>query len=232
MSQTTPANQLIDHLPTREGYDRWAAIYDDEQNPLVAIEEPHVDALLGDVSGRSVLDVGCGTGRHSVRLATRGAHVTGVDFSPTMLAKARAKASSATFMQSDLAEPLPFANASFDRVLCGLVLDHIAGLDLLFAEMRRVCTSESTGCVVVSIMHPAMMLRGVQARFTDPHTGRETRPASCPNQISDYVLAAIGAGLKIDNMSEHRVDAALAARCPRAEKYLDWPILFMMRLRP
>src|SRR5215213_9006277 len=39
----------------------------------------------------------------------------------------------------DLAAPLPFAGASFDRVVCGLVVDHIADLDGLFREMRRVC---------------------------------------------------------------------------------------------
>jgi malonyl-CoA O-methyltransferase len=80
-------------------------------------------------------------------------------------------------------------------------------------------------------MHPAMMLRGVQARFTDPASGRETRPASQPNQISDYVMAALHAGLTIDHFSEHSVDPDLAQRVPRAEKYLGWPILLMMRLR-
>ena len=49
-------------LSTREGYDRWAAIYDSDGNPLVALEEPWMDRLLGDVRGLAVLDVGCGTG--------------------------------------------------------------------------------------------------------------------------------------------------------------------------
>lgn len=81
-------------------------------------------------------------------------------------------------------------------------------------------------------MHPAMMLRGIQARFTDPATGRETRPASWPHQVSDYIMAAVRAGLSIDEISEHAVDEELARRSPRAIKYLHWPILLMMRLKP
>jgi malonyl-CoA O-methyltransferase len=227
-----PPPPPVDHLPTREGYDRWAQVYDADPNPLVAVEEPRVAELLGDVRGLTVLDLGCGTGRHALRLAAAGAAVTAVDFSAEMLAKARAKPGGATvaFHVHDLAAPLPFADDSFDRVVCGLVLDHVADLSLVFREMRRVC--RPGGVAVVSNMHPAMMLRGVQARFTDPATGRETRPASCPHQVSDYVLAAVRAGFALDHLSEHTVDLALAERSERARKYLGWPILLLMRLRP
>jgi malonyl-CoA O-methyltransferase len=219
-------------LPTRQGYDRWACIYDDEDNPLAALEEPEVDRLLGDVAGLTVADVGCGTGRHAFRLAARGARVTALDFSEGMLAKARAKPGAAgiTFIQHDLAEKLPLTTASFDRVVCGLVLEHITDLGLLLSEMGRVC--RPAGMIVVSAMHPAMMLRGITARFTDPKTGRETRPHSHPHQICDYVMVALRAGLIIDHLGEHPVDEALAARSPRARKYLGWPLLLMMGLRP
>ncbi len=218
----------FDQLSTKDGYDRWAAVYDHDGNPLIALEEPRVDALLGDVAGVRVLDVGCGTGRHALRLAAAGARVTAIDFSDGMLAHARAKpgADAVTFVEHDLARPLPFDARSFDRVVCGLVVDHIADLASLFREMRRV----SRGAVVVSVMHPAMMLKGVQARFTDPSTGRETRPASVPNQISDYVMAALRAG-GLEHVGEHAVDDALAARLPRAQRYLGWPMLLMLRLR-
>jgi hypothetical protein len=76
------------------------------------------------------------------------------------------------------------------------------------------------------------MLKGVQARFTDPATGRETRPASVAHQLSDYVMAALGAGLRIGDLCEHVADDALAARVPRAARYVGWPLLFMMVLRP
>jgi malonyl-CoA O-methyltransferase len=228
--QSNSAREPIETLTTRDGYDRWAAVYDDDGNPLVALEEPRVDQLLGDVNGLHIADIGCGTGRHSVRLASRGARVIGFDFSEEMLQRARAKAAglNVEFHQRDLTEPLPVAGLSFDRVICGLVIDHIPDLPGLFREMHRVC--RSPGFAVVSVMHPAMMLRGVQARFHDAASGREVRPAACPHQISDYIMAAVGAGWTLDHLSEHAADEALAARFPRARRYIGWPMLLIMRL--
>lgn len=98
-------------VPTKDGYDRRSDVYDGDGNPLVLLEEPHVARLLGDVRGLSVLDVGCGTGRHAVRLAQQGGRVTGVDFSAGMLGKARQKpgAERVTFVEHNITEPLPFA---------------------------------------------------------------------------------------------------------------------------
>ena len=221
-----------DPLPTREGYDQWSRVYDGDDNPLVLLEEPQVERLLGDVGGLSIADIGCGTGRHALRWAAAGASVTAVDFSDGMLAKARAKpgADGVRFIRHDLAERLPLAGAAFDRVTCCLVLDHIHDLPHLFTEMARVCRPD--GLVVISVMHPAMMLKGVRARFIDPATGRRREVAGAAHQICDYVTAAVGAGLRIDRISEHAVDDALAARSPRGRKYLGWPILLMMRLIP
>jgi malonyl-CoA O-methyltransferase len=219
-------------LPTRAGYDRWAPIYDAEDNPLIQLEETHVRRLLGDVAGLEVADIGCGTGRHARPLAQTGARVTAVDFSEEMVRRARTKpgAEAIRFVHHDLREPLPFPDGSFDRVVCCLVVEHIPNLTEFFRELRRI--GRPAGFVVVSGLHPAMLLRGIQARFTDPATGRETRPLGYPHQMSDYVMAALRAGLDFDHLSEHAVDEELAARSQRARKYLGWPLLFLMRLVP
>jgi len=219
-------------LSTREGYDLWAEIYDTEGNPLVLLEEPHIARLLGDVRGLYILDAGCGTGRHTLRLAEAGANVTGLDFSEGMLTKAREKAgeSTARFIHHDIANRLPFERETFDRVLCCLALDHVSDLPAFFSELRRVC--RPTGFIVTSVMHPAMMLKGVQARFRDPSTGLEIRPESSPHQISSYVMAAVRSGLRLDEVSEHAVDASLVSQTPRAERYVGWPMLLIMKLIP
>jgi len=77
-------------------FDAHAPIYDENEFTKNTVRE--VDFLLEELelpSGASILDVGCGTGRHSVELARRGYAVTGLDLSAEMLAKAEeaAKAS-------------------------------------------------------------------------------------------------------------------------------------------
>lgn len=232
MSQYSPpfADPAV-QLPTREGYDRWAEIYDTDANPLVALEEPQMKAMLGDVRGVSVLDVGCGTGRHTSRLARDGAHVTAIDFSEGMLAQAKAKpeCSAVEFRVHDLSKPMPFADHSFDRVICGLVVDHISDLQLLFTEMRRVCRRGGFG--VISVMHPSMTLLGVQARFTDPASGKKMQCGSVENRMCDYVLAAVRSGWMISEMTEHSVDDAVVESIPRAARYKGWPMLLMLKLQ-
>jgi len=222
----------METVPTQAGYDRWAEFYDSDDNPLVLLEEQHIGALAGNVAGLKVADIGCGTGRHALRLAAAGAQVTAVDFSEAMLQRARAKpgAAAVTFKQHDLAEPLPLESAAFDRVFCCLVLDHIAELNKFFAELKRLCQSQ--GSLIISVMHPAMSLRGVQARFIDPRLGRRISPAGHAHQLSDYLMAALGAGLLLAHISEPKVDDVFAARSPRAARYLGWPMLLLMKFHP
>jgi malonyl-CoA O-methyltransferase len=230
MPPASPDQPAPEILPTREGYDRWAEIYDEEDNPLIRLEERFLPAVLGDVRGLDVVDLGCGTGRHAVAAAAAGARVTAVDFSDAMLARARAKpgAESVRFVVHDLQRPLPFGGGAFDVALSCLVLEHLADLDAFFGEVRRVC--RPGGRAVLTAMHPAMMLRGITARFADPATGRDVRPRSYPNQISDYVMAATRAGWRLAHLGEHAVDEELAATTPRAQRYLGWPLLLVMRL--
>jgi len=216
-------------VPTQEGYDRWAEFYDGDDNPLVTLEEQHIEPLLGEVRGLKLADIGCGTGRQALRLAARGAHVTGLDFSKAMLEKAGSKpgAKTVTFIQHDLTQPFPLETDGFDLVLSCLVLDHIPDLDSFFSELARLC--RPTGAIVLSVMHPAMELRGAQARFIDPETGRRIGPASHSHQVSDYVMASLRAGLRLDHISEHIVDDQLAEKSERAKKYLGWPLLLLMK---
>ncbi len=214
----------------RSGYDGWSLVYDRDGNPLLALEEPEMRKLLGPVRGCRILDLGCGTGRHSVWLAAAGAIVTGVDFSEGMLAEARRKAGAelVRFVRQDLHDGLPFGSASFDRVVSGLVLEHIGDLAAFFREAYRVLVPG--GFAIMSSMHPAMMLRGVRGRFTHPDSGEVVCPGSLPHQISDFVMAALAAGFELDYIAEHTADAELAARYPRAKKHLGWPMLVIFRI--
>ncbi|MBD0349461.1 MAG: methyltransferase domain-containing protein [Thermoleophilia bacterium] len=95
--------------------------------------------------GERVLDLGSGAGTDSLvatQMVGPGGHVTGVDMTPEMIAKARAGAAelgaqNVEFVESE-AERLPFADASFDVVISNGVIDLIPDKDAVFAELFRV----------------------------------------------------------------------------------------------
>lgn len=228
-----PSGVIRAALPVREGYDRWAPHYDTDGNPLVALEQRVFDAVLGPVRGLDVLDLGCGTGRHTLRLARAGARVRGFDLSPGMLAVARRAAQGlpVELVEHDLARPLPCAPASCDRVVAGLLVEHLTDLSAFYAEVNRVL--RPGGVAVLSTLHPAMALRSVQARFTDPATGEVQHIEGRPQAFGELILPALQSGLALDDLQEHTGDDALAAAFPRAERYRGWPMLALLRfVRP
>lgn len=108
---------------------------------LAGAQEQVIAAFLAPVAGRTMLDVGTGTGRAAIALARRGALVTGVDASAEMLAVARRTAEAAgvsvTFAQED-AHRLGFDDATFDAVICLRVLMHTPDWRQSLGELCRV----------------------------------------------------------------------------------------------
>ena len=82
---------------------------------------------------------------------------------------------------------------------------------------------------MISAMHPAMFLRGSQARFTEPSTGELVQPGSIAHSISEFVMASVRAELCLTNVAEFAPEAEFAARFPRAEKYIGWPMLVVLQ---
>jgi malonyl-CoA O-methyltransferase len=101
-------------------------------------------------------------------------------------------------------------------------------LDGFFAEARRVL--RPGGRAVVSAMHPAMFLRGTQARFTDPASGERVQPGSVPHSVAAFVMAAVRGGFRLADVAEYAPDAEFAARYPRAARYIGWPMLVVLSL--
>ncbi len=97
--------------------------------------------LLATGPSRHILDVGCGTGVHTIKLARRGVLVTGIDLSNDMLRLAREKARrlglEITFRQMN-AHDLEFPDRSFDAVLSMATLEFIEDVELVFREIERV----------------------------------------------------------------------------------------------
>lgn len=116
-------------------------------------ERPAILALAGDVTGRRILDAGCGSGPLFAALRDRGAIVTGFDNSTGMLESARRRlGADADLHVADLGSPLPFPDNGFDDVVASLVLHYLEDWGPTLTELWRVLTAG--GRLIVAVDHP------------------------------------------------------------------------------
>ncbi|WP_081716563.1 class I SAM-dependent DNA methyltransferase [Asticcacaulis sp. AC460] len=177
----------------RAGYDRWAQLYDSYPNSTVATDDLYFPPVYADVCDRNVLEIGCGTGRHTVRLAAQGNRVTALDLSPGMLAIARTKLANfdtVRLLEADILQTGDLGR--FDAVLTALVLEHISDLHLFFARVAHAV--KPGGRFYMSEIHPDRIAGGTQANFTAAD-GEHVRLASFAHTEADIQAAASKAGL-------------------------------------
>jgi len=121
----------------RDGWERAAEHYAGAFGDVTGqIAAPLLDAVRAG-HGTRLLDVATGPGVVAAAAAKRGATVTGIDFSPAMIAAARTRHPGITFRDGD-AEALPFDDASFDAVVMNFGLLHLARPETAIAEAYRV----------------------------------------------------------------------------------------------
>lgn len=120
-----------------EGWERVANKYDSVWSSSTRqFIRPLLDAAEFGAK-MSILDIGCGPGYVSAAAAERGATPIGLDFSEEMISIARKMFPQIEFRHGD-AQNLPFANASFDRVVANFALLHVAEPERVFVETNRV----------------------------------------------------------------------------------------------
>jgi len=138
----------------KEGYRLWSRVYDTQPNPLLALEERFLEALLPSVTGLDVVDLGCGTGRWLARLAPRNpASLVGADFSAEMLEQAERKLGGAAKLLVGDCEDVPLSSACADLIVCSFLGSYIENLGVLAEEVRRIL--RPGGSVFFTDLHPA-----------------------------------------------------------------------------
>jgi SAM-dependent methyltransferase len=137
-------------------------------------ERPAILALLPEISGRRVLDAGCGSGAHSAELLGRGASVVGVDSSTALLEIARRRLGADVDLHlADLGDPLPLPDGDVDVVLASLVMHYLEDWTRTLREFRRVL--RPGGSLVMSTHHPFMdyILSGSENYFAREQYGEQ-----------------------------------------------------------
>ncbi|MEK6918919.1 MAG: methyltransferase domain-containing protein [Nanoarchaeota archaeon] len=116
------------------------------------IEQPMMFKLVpGDLSNKSLLDIGCGPGIHIKEYVSRGAKCTGIDLSSEMIKLAKDYCPHANFEVGNIYS-LGFDGESFDIVTSSFVLDHVRELSKAVNGIKRVLKSQ--GLFIFSIPHP------------------------------------------------------------------------------
>ena len=153
---TLPANEV------RAMFDRIAPVYDVMNRVMTVGLDLRWRRIAAEAvvrPGDRVLDACCGTGDLAVACAKRGGIVTGLDFSPAMLERARRKLPSATWVEGDLLA-LPFEAGSFEAATVGFGVRNVADLEQGLVELRRVLVRGGR-VAVLEITQP----RGLLAPF-------------------------------------------------------------------
>ncbi|WP_087112769.1 class I SAM-dependent methyltransferase [Parendozoicomonas haliclonae] len=134
-----------------EQYDQ--AVQDNIYN--AHFERPSLQALLPEIRGLNVLDLGCGTGVYAQYLLDQGADaVTCIDYSEAMVDLVRSKlGEKVTAYAQDISLGLPQEETgSYDLIICPLVLHYLEDLNPLFQDVYRVL--KPGGVMVFSMHHP------------------------------------------------------------------------------
>jgi ubiquinone/menaquinone biosynthesis C-methylase UbiE len=216
-----------------------------------AAEWPALRALLPDLHGLSVLDLGCGYGWFCRWSRENGAaHVLGIDVSEKMLARARATTqdTAITYTRADL-EHLELPQESFDLVYSSLALHYIEHLDGLLAQVYR--SLMPGGNLVFSVEHP------IYTAPTEPHwslteTGRKTWPIDSyldegprstdwlakgvikqHRTLASYINLLLRLGFALTHVEEWGpTEAQIAARPGLADDHQRPPFLLVAARRP
>ena len=168
---------------------------------MILAEEEVIWPLIGNLRGRRVLDVGCGTGRHAVRMAQQGALVVGSEPTPALLRRARAKAEESgvtVTWRTDTIDALPPDLGPFDLVLCCLVLSHVR--DIAGAVAGLSAQLRPGGALVMSDFHPFCLVLGL--RTCCSHQGRKVLLPNYIHLPSEYFTAARSADLDVTDYLE------------------------------
>lgn len=189
-------------MSIQDSYNEWSEIYDSNENLTRDLDEKVTREALSNLRFKSILEIGCGTGKNTVFLAQLGEKVHALDFSQGMIEKAKEKvrAGNVRFEMADLTQEWHCATAAYDLVVCNLVLEHIQDLTHIFAETARVI--ESGGKFFVNELHPFRQYMGTKARF-EKNGSTTVEVDAFVHHISDYTNAASVHGLKLIRFNEY-----------------------------
>lgn len=186
-------------LSPERAYEIWSETYDSDPNPVLALETRMLAPRLGNLSGRTVLDVATGTGRWMEHVFSNGGYAFGIDASPHMLRVAAKKQQLSNRLVRANVSALPFLSHSIDLAICSFALSYIPFPNAAFGEMARIARR-----IIVSDLHPTAMLRGWTRSFRNGDQSCEI--GHFCHSLTDLDGPARAAGMRLEWTAEASFD--------------------------
>jgi 2-polyprenyl-3-methyl-5-hydroxy-6-metoxy-1,4-benzoquinol methylase len=188
-------------MNVEEAYKHWSVQYDTNQNKTRDLEAISLRETLNDIKFDNCLEIGCGTGKNTEWLLTKGHQITAIDLSEEMLTIAKKKISNnnVQFIKLDINESWTFTNEKFDLIVCSLVLEHIENLNRVFKLISENLTKNGT--VYIGELHPFKQYSGSKASFEN-EMGKQTVTVFT-HHISEYTSLAKQNELMILEIKEY-----------------------------
>jgi ubiquinone/menaquinone biosynthesis C-methylase UbiE len=219
------------------GYDLWAATYDNQpRNLMFHLDEMLFTGLLAqiDLRNKSVIDIGCGTGRHWEQiLKQKPADLAGYDVSGEMLKRLREKYPGARAWLLRGHALKETGDASCDAIISTLVMAHIADLEGTFAEWNRIL--KRPGEIIITDYHPAALAKGADRTFRHDQELISIRNHVHPIEDVRQLIARLGwreldfKELKIDETVEQFYEEQNTLDVYR--RFYGVPIIYGWRLK-
>jgi glycine/sarcosine N-methyltransferase len=194
---------IPDITPSPQAFDDYDRFVDWDKR--LSREAPLFRGLFDEHGVRTVVDLGCGTGRHAVLFASWGLHVTGVDPDPEMLARAREHARERgvepRFLEGGFGGLARLGLGPADALTCtGNALPHVdgtAGLRAALADAAVVL--RPGGAIVLHLLNHTRLISG--AVRTVPPVVRDDESGTT---VFLRVMDHIGDGIRFDFVTLHR----------------------------
>lgn len=130
-----------------------AYMTDQEKSDFVQSNKKIVQERFQDLSGKTVLDLGCGYGWYTEYFRQIGAKAVGCDGAEKMIELSKKQYPECQFDVVDAEKVFPYENDTFDLVFCNQVLMDLENIDNLLGEVQRVLKTDGT--FYMAIVHPA-----------------------------------------------------------------------------
>lgn len=209
-----------------DGYAEWAAHYEDSVHDEMDLRLlGRLTSVRWDRAGEAI-DLACGTGRIGVWLRSQGvADVDGIDLTPAMMERARAKHVYRDLSIGDVTNT-GLAARSYDLAIQVLADEHLSDIAPLYDETARI--TRERGTFVLVGYHPFFLLNGLPTHFHRSSDGEPLTIESHIHLVSDHVRAATAAGWTLIEMEEGLIDEEWIAAKPKWAKYRQWPVSYAM----